>query len=58
MIFRNTKLKKGIKFEAYPVSPEVIDIRSLKPFDLYMIENSVKKTHCALILEEFMRTEH
>ncbi|CDY26291.1 BnaA09g26420D [Brassica napus] len=25
--------------------PEVIDIRSLKPFDLYTIGNSVKKTH-------------
>ncbi|KAG2326796.1 hypothetical protein Bca52824_009524 [Brassica carinata] len=30
-------------------SPEVIEIRSLKPFDLYTIGNSVKKTHRALI---------
>lgn len=36
--------------------PEVIDIRSLKPFDLYTIGNSVKKTHCVLIVEECMRT--
>ncbi|KAG8490729.1 hypothetical protein CXB51_013778 [Gossypium anomalum] len=36
--------------------PEVIDIRSLKPFDLYTIGNSVKKTHHVLIVEECMRT--
>ncbi|KAH0464990.1 hypothetical protein IEQ34_005093 [Dendrobium chrysotoxum] len=33
--------------------PEVIDIRSLKPFDLYTIGNSIKKTHR---VEECMRT--
>ncbi|KAD0806414.1 hypothetical protein E3N88_43686 [Mikania micrantha] len=31
--------------------PEVIDIRSLKPFDLYTIGNSIKKTHRVLIVE-------
>ncbi|KAJ8423570.1 hypothetical protein Cgig2_013323 [Carnegiea gigantea] len=36
--------------------PEVIDIRSLKPFDLYTIGNSVKKTHRVLTVEECMRT--
>ncbi|KAL4586322.1 hypothetical protein LXL04_010958 [Taraxacum kok-saghyz] len=36
--------------------PEVIDIRSLKPFDLYTIGNSIKKTHRVLIVEECMRT--
>lgn len=36
--------------------PEVIDIRSLKPFDLCTIGNSVKKTHRVLIVEECMRT--
>eukprot|EP00252_Welwitschia_mirabilis_P008742 TRINITY_DN2086_c0_g1_i1.p1 TRINITY_DN2086_c0_g1~~TRINITY_DN2086_c0_g1_i1.p1 ORF type:complete len:409 (+),score=79.00 TRINITY_DN2086_c0_g1_i1:296-1522(+) len=36
--------------------PEIIDIRSLKPFDLYTIGNSVKKTHRVLIVEECMRT--
>ncbi|KAJ7536205.1 hypothetical protein O6H91_12G059800 [Diphasiastrum complanatum] len=36
--------------------PEVIDIRSLKPFDLFTIGNSVKKTHKVLIVEECMRT--
>ncbi|RWW16033.1 hypothetical protein GW17_00020098 [Ensete ventricosum] len=36
--------------------PEVIGVRSLKPFDLYSIGKSVKKTHCVLIVEECMRT--
>ncbi|CAH9113493.1 unnamed protein product [Cuscuta europaea] len=36
--------------------PEVIDIRSLKPFDIYTIGNSVKKTHRVVIVEECMRT--
>ncbi|KAK4345264.1 hypothetical protein RND71_035440 [Anisodus tanguticus] len=36
--------------------PEVIDIRSLKLFDLYTIGNSVKKTHRVLIVDECMRT--
>ncbi|KAL6567295.1 Pyruvate dehydrogenase E1 component subunit alpha, testis-specific form, mitochondrial [Orobanche gracilis] len=36
--------------------PEVIDIRSLKPFDLSTIGNSVKKTHRVVIVEECMRT--
>ncbi|KAA8524089.1 hypothetical protein F0562_010480 [Nyssa sinensis] len=31
-------------------------MRSLKPFDLYTIGNSVKKTHLGLIAEECMRT--
>ncbi|XP_002979774.2 pyruvate dehydrogenase E1 component subunit beta [Selaginella moellendorffii] len=36
--------------------PEIIDIRSLKPFDLFTIGNSIKKTHKVLIVEECMRT--
>jgi len=36
--------------------PEIIDIRSLKPFDMYTIGQSVKKTHRVLIVEECMRT--
>lgn len=36
--------------------PEIIDIISLKPFDLYTIGNSIKKTHKVLIVEECMRT--
>ena len=36
--------------------PEVIHIRLLKMFDLYTIGNSVKKTHCVLIVDECMQT--
>lgn len=36
--------------------PEIIDIRSLKPFDMYTIGQSIKKTHRVLIVEECMRT--
>ena len=36
--------------------PEIIDICSLKPFDLHTIGNSIKKTHRVLIVEECMRT--
>ncbi|KAH7432607.1 hypothetical protein KP509_07G030600 [Ceratopteris richardii] len=36
--------------------PEIIDIISLKPFDLHTIGNSIKKTHKVLIVEECMRT--
>lgn len=36
--------------------PEIIDIISLKPFDLYTVGNSIKKTHKVLIVEECMRT--
>lgn len=34
--------------------PKIIDIRSLKPFDMYTIRESVKKTHRVLIVEEYM----
>ncbi len=36
--------------------PEVIDLISLKPFDLETIYNSIKKTRKVLIVEECMRT--
>ncbi|CAL9090091.1 unnamed protein product [Musa textilis] len=36
--------------------PEVIDIRLPKPFDLYNIGKSAKRTHRVLIVEECMRT--
>lgn len=36
--------------------PEIIDIVSLKPFDLGTIGESVRKTHKVLIVEECMRT--
>ncbi|MCG9890870.1 MAG: alpha-ketoacid dehydrogenase subunit beta [Thermosynechococcaceae cyanobacterium MS004] len=36
--------------------PEVIDLLSLKPFDLETIGASIKKTHRVLIVEECMKT--
>ena len=42
--------------EAQGISPEVIDLISLKPFDMETIGNSIKKTHKCVIVEECMRT--
>lgn len=36
--------------------PEIIDLISLKPLDMYTICNSVKKTHRVIIVEECMKT--
>merc|ERR1711907_285842 len=36
--------------------PDVIDLISLKPFDLETIYNSIKKTRKVLIVEECMKT--
>ena len=36
--------------------PEIIDLISLKPFDLETIGNSIRKTHKVLIVEECMKT--
>uniref|UniRef100_A0A803N8I1 pyruvate dehydrogenase (acetyl-transferring) n=1 Tax=Chenopodium quinoa TaxID=63459 RepID=A0A803N8I1_CHEQI len=35
---------------------ELIDIHSLKPFDMHIIGNSIKKTHTVLIVKKCMRT--
>ena len=37
-------------------NPEVIDLISLKPFDMETISNSIKKTRRAIIVEECMKT--
>ena len=37
-------------------SPEIIDLISLKPFDLETIGNSIRKTHKVLIVEECMKS--
>lgn len=42
--------------EAEGLNPEVIDLISLKPFDMETIGNSIKKTHKCVIVEECMRT--
>jgi pyruvate dehydrogenase E1 component beta subunit len=36
--------------------PEIIDLISLKPFDLEAIGNSIRKTHRVIIVEECMKT--
>ena len=36
--------------------PEVVDLRSLKPLDLGIMNTSIRKTHRVLIVEECMRT--
>lgn len=38
------------------VHPQVIDLISLKPFDMETISKSIKKTRKALIVEECMKT--
>ena len=45
---------KMLVYEGY--DPEIIDIISLKPFDLATIGQSVCKTHRVIIVEECMRT--
>ena len=42
--------------EAQGYDPEVIDLISLKPFDMEAIASSVKKTRRAIIVEECMKT--
>ena len=36
--------------------PQVIDLISLKPFDMEAITNSVKKTKHVIVVEECMKT--
>ncbi|OKH26837.1 alpha-ketoacid dehydrogenase subunit beta [Hydrococcus rivularis NIES-593] len=36
--------------------PEIIDLISLKPFDMETISNSIRKTHRVIIVEECMKT--
>ncbi|XP_024363439.1 pyruvate dehydrogenase E1 component subunit beta [Physcomitrium patens] len=54
MRYHVTQAAKTLVDRGY--DPEIIDIRSLKPFDMYTIGESVKKTHRVLIVEECMRT--
>jgi pyruvate dehydrogenase E1 component beta subunit len=49
-----TQALKAIEKEGY--DPEIIDLISLKPFDLEAIGNSVRKTHRVIIVEECMKT--
>ena len=49
-----TQALKTLEKEGY--DPEIIDLISLKPFDLETIGASIRKTHRVIIVEECMRT--
>ncbi len=49
-----TQAAKKLVEEGY--DPEIIDLISLKPFDMDMIGKSLKKTHRVIVVEECMRT--
>jgi pyruvate dehydrogenase E1 component beta subunit len=49
-----TQAAKTLEKEGY--DPEIIDLISLKPFDMQTIRESVKKTHRVVIVEECMKT--
>jgi pyruvate dehydrogenase E1 component beta subunit len=49
-----TQALKAIEQAGYDV--ELIDLISLKPFDMETITNSIKKTHRVIIVEECMKT--
>lgn len=45
---------KGLEKDGY--DPEIIDLISLKPFDMKTIGESIRKTHRVIIVEECMKT--
>lgn len=49
-----TQAAKTLEEQGY--DPEIIDLISLKPFDMETIIESVKKTHRVIIVEECMKT--
>ncbi|MEM6612826.1 MAG: alpha-ketoacid dehydrogenase subunit beta [Cyanobacteria bacterium P01_C01_bin.72] len=49
-----TQAVKEIEQQGY--DPEIIDLISLKPFDMEAISESVRKTHKVIIVEECMKT--
>ena len=49
-----TQAAKTLQGKGY--DPEIIDLISLKPFDMETIRESVKKTHRVIIVEECMKT--
>ena len=49
-----TQAAKTLEEQGY--DPEIIDLISLKPFDMETIRESVKKTHRVIIVEECMKT--
>ena len=49
-----TQALKAIEQQGY--DPEIIDLISLKPFDMETISESIRKTHKVIIVEECMKT--
>ncbi len=49
-----TQAVKEIEKQGY--DPEIIDLISLKPFDMETISQSVRKTHKVIVVEECMKT--
>jgi len=49
-----TQAAKTLEAEGY--DPEIIDLISLKPFDMEAIAKSIRKTHRVIIVEECMKT--
>jgi pyruvate dehydrogenase E1 component beta subunit len=49
-----TQAVKEIEKQGY--DPEIIDLISLKPFDMETISKSIRKTHKVIIVEECMKT--
>ena len=49
-----TQALKQIEQQGY--DPEIIDLISLKPFDMETISESIRKTHKVIIVEECMKT--
>jgi pyruvate dehydrogenase E1 component beta subunit len=53
---RHHCLKAVQQLEAEGVDAELIDLISLKPFDIETIAASIRKTHRVLVVEECMKT--
>ena len=53
---RHHCLKAVEQLENEGVSVELIDLISLKPFDMETITRSIRKTHKVMIVEECMKT--
>jgi pyruvate dehydrogenase E1 component beta subunit len=53
---RHHCLKAVEQLEADGISVELIDLISLKPFDMETIARSIRKTHRVIVVEECMKT--
>ena len=53
---RHHCLKAVEQLEADGISVELIDLISLKPFDMATIAKSIRKTHRVIVVEECMKT--